>query len=260
MSKTQGRVEDKVAIVTGGAQGLGEAAVARLCAEGASVIVCDANATAGERTAHRHGASFLPLDVCQEAQWEAIIAQVLASYGKLDVLVNNAGIFSSCPIDEMTLQAFERVIAVNLTGSFLGCKHAVRAMKRNPEGVGGSIINLSSVTGLRGQVGGAAYASSKGGVRLLTKSVAMENARYQIRCNSVHPGIMQTPMFEAILDKVDGAPDALRTHIGDQTPLGRVGSAEDIGDMVLFLASDESRFVTGAEMVVDGGATAGLPY
>ena len=260
MTAASGRVEGKIAMVTGGAQGLGEAAVMRLSEEGASVVLCDANAAAGQATAAKYGADFLSLNVCDEAQWEAAMAYVVDTYGRLDVLVNNAGVFSSGAVDETTLEEFQRVIDVNLTGSFLGCKHAVRTMKKHSGAAGGSIINLSSVAGLRGQIGGAAYASSKGGVRLLTKAVAMENAKHQIRCNSVHPGIMQTPMFEALLQEVGDASEALRQQVGQKTPIGRIGEAKDIGDMVLFLAGDESTFVTGAEMVVDGGATVGLPF
>jgi 3(or 17)beta-hydroxysteroid dehydrogenase len=198
--------------------------------------------------------------VREEDQWEKLMADTLARYGKLDILVNNAGIFTSCPVDETPLEDFRRVIDINLTGCFLGCKHGVRAMKQNPDGTGGSIINLSSVTGLRGQIGGAAYTSSKGGVRLLTKTVAVENAGCQIRCNSIHPGIMYTPMVKALLDAAGDEAPALKAQIDSQTPIGHMGEASDIGDMVLFLASDDSKYITGTEMVVDGGMIAGLPY
>jgi NAD(P)-dependent dehydrogenase (short-subunit alcohol dehydrogenase family) len=151
------------------------------------------------------------------------------------------------------------VIEVNLTGVFLGCKHGVAAMKRNPEGSGGSIINLSSVVGLRGQVGGAAYSASKGGVRLLTKTVAMENARGGIRCNSIHPGVIDAPIMDPIFAAA-ADPGALRRQIEGRLPVGRMGEpARDIGNMAVYLASDESVYVTGTEMVVDGGMTAGLP-
>lgn len=251
------RVKSKVAIVTGGAQGLGEAAVERLVKEGAYVILSDANKTTGSITAAKYGATFFAHDVRVENQWESLMSDTLAKYGRLDILVNNAGVFNSCPVDEMPLEDFRKVIDINLTGCFLGCKHGVRSMKHNPEGKGGSIVNLSSVTGLRGQLGGAAYASSKGGVRLLTKTVAIENATHQIRCNSVHPGTMHTPMVQAL---IDAAGDEAVAQIESQTPIGRLGEPSDIGDMVLFLASDESKYITGAEMVVDGGMTVGLPY
>ena len=255
-----GRIEGKIAIVTGGAQGLGEAAVKRLADEGAQVILSDMDSATGSATAAKHGALFIAHDVRDEGQWEKLIADTLGKYGRLDILVNNAGIFTSCPVDETPLEDFRRVIDINLTGCFLGCKHGVRAMKKNHDGVGGSIINLSSVTGLRGQIGGAAYTSSKGGVRLLTKTVAVENAGHQIRCNSIHPGTMYTPMVKALFDAAGDAAPAIKAQIESQTPIGRMGEASDIGDMVLFLASDDSKYITGAEMVVDGGMIAGLPY
>jgi 3(or 17)beta-hydroxysteroid dehydrogenase len=255
-----GRIEGKVAVVTGGAQGLGESAVKRLTDEGARVILTDMNSATGTATAAEYGATFVAHDVRQEEQWEKLMADLLAEYGRLDILVNNAGIFTNCPVDETPVEDFRRVIDINLTGCFLGCKHGVRAMKQNPLGAGGSIINLSSVTGLRGQIGGAAYTASKGGVRLLTKTVAVENAGRQIRCNSVHPGTMYTPMVKALLDAAGDDAPAIKMQIESQTPIGRMGEASDIGDMVLFLASDDSKYITGAEMVVDGGMTAGLPY
>lgn len=254
-----GRIEGKVAIVTGGAQGLGEAAVRRLVEEGAQVILCDTNVDLGMAVANTCGASFSAHDVREEDQWEALMANTLAKYGRLDVLVNNAGIFNSCSVDEMPLEDFRKVIDINLTGCFLGCKHGVRAMKKNLDAVSGSIINLSSITGLRGQVGGAAYGSSKGGVRILTKTVAMENAEHGIRCNSIHPGIIQTPMLEALFDAAGDIGPDLKSQIENQTPLGNIGAARDIADMVLFLASQDSKYITGAEMVVDGGLTVGLP-
>lgn len=255
-----GRVENKVAIVTGGAQGLGEAAVKLLAKEGARVILADTNPETGSETAARHGAAFMRLDVREESQWESLMTTILDEYGQLDILVNNAGIFTNCPIDETPLEDFRRVIDVNLIGCFLGCKHGVRAMKKNPDGIGGSIINLSSVTGLRGQLGGAAYTSSKGGVKLLTKTVAVENAGNQIRCNSIHPGTMFTPMVENLFAGAGEHAAELQAQIEIKTPLGRMGEAADIGAMVLFLASEESKYITGAEMVVDGGMTVGLPY
>ena len=256
-----GKIAGKIAIVTGGAQGLGEAAVKRLAEEGARVVVADLDAVVGSATAARYDATFTGHDVRDEEQWEKLIGDVIAKYGKLDILVNNAGIFTNCPVDETPLEDFRRVIDINLTGCFLGCKHGVRAMKQNHDGAGGgSIINLSSVTGLRGQLGGAAYTSSKGGVRLLTKTVAVENAARQIRCNSIHPGTMYTPMVEALFEAAGDAAPAVKEQIENQTPMGRMGEASDIADMVLFLASDDSKYITGAEMVVDGGMTVGLPY
>lgn len=254
-----GRIENKVAIVTGGAQGLGEAAVQRLVEEGGQVVLCDTNVSLGKTVANKYGAAFVAHDVREEGQWEALMADTLAKYGQLDVLVNNAGIFSSAAVDEMLVEDFRKVIDINLTGCFLGCKHGVRAMKQNPDSVSGSIINLSSITGLRGQLGGAAYGSSKGGVRILTKTVAMENAGHGIRCNSIHPGVMQTPMLQGLFDAAGEKGPALIEQIKGQTPMGHIGAARDVADMVLFLASQDSKYITGAEMVVDGGLTVGLP-
>lgn len=255
-----GRVEGKVAIVTGGAQGLGEAAVKRLSEEGASVVVADTNTEAGGATAEKYGASFFCLDVRQETQWQALIADTQARYGCLDILVNNAGVLlGDNTVDETPIEDFQRVIDINLTGSFLGCKYAVRAMKQKTGSNGGSIINLSSVAGLRGSARAAAYNASKGGVCLLTKSVAVENAAHAIRCNSVHPGIMHTAMLDSTYQKAGDSATMVKASLEHNIPLGHVGAAIDIGNMVLFLASDESNYITGAEMVVDGGLTARLP-
>lgn len=223
-------------------------------------MLSDMNLEAGAETAAKHGASFFHHDVREEDQWAALTAHVLATHGRLDILVNNAGIFSSCKVDETSLEDFRRVVDINLTGCFLGCKHGVRAMKQNPKPSGGSIINVSSVSGLRGQLGNGAYGASKAGVGLLTKTVAVENAALQIRCNSIHPGIMHTPMFEALLETIGDKAAAVEAQLKRQTPLGNIGGADDISDMVMFLASSESQYITGAEMVVDGGASIGLPY
>ncbi|MEM6709978.1 MAG: SDR family oxidoreductase, partial [Pseudomonadota bacterium] len=170
--------------------------------------------------------------------------------------VNNAGIFINHPVEETPVAEWQRVLDVNLTGVFLGCKHAVRTMTPQSRG---SIINLSSVTGLRGQRGGAAYSASKGGVRLLTKSVALETAHRGIRCNSIHPGIIKTPILDPIFERADD-PAALEQALAASLPIGYLGDpATDIGNAALYLASDESRYVTGTELVVDGGMTTGLP-
>ena len=253
-----GRLNDKIAIVTGGASGLGAGIAQRFVEEGALTIITDIN-PAGEAVAKRLGAEFLAQDVSAERSWVDTIDEVVSRFGRLDVLVNNAGIFSSSPVDETQLEDWQRVMDVNLTGVFLGCKHAVRAMKKNTGSTRGSIVNLSSVVGLRGQLGGAAYGASKGGVRLLTKTVALENAAISIRCNSIHPGIIDTPIMDPIFAAVND-PAALRRQIEQKLPIGYMGDpARDIGNMAVFLATDESIYVTGAEMVVDGGMTIGLP-
>ncbi len=253
------RLKETIALITGGASGLGKGIAQRFVEEGAEVTITDLNETAGQQVAETLGCTFLQHNVAEEAGWERVMAAVTGEHQRLDVLVNNAGVFSSCPIDEMPLTEWQRVLDVNLTGVFLGCKHGVVAMKRNPGGSGGSIINLSSVVGLRGQVGGAAYSASKGGVRLLTKTVAMENARLGIRCNSIHPGVIDTPIMAPMFDNAPD-PEALRKRLEGQLPIGYMGDpAQDIGNVAVYLAADESRYVTGAELVVDGGMTAGLP-
>ena len=252
------RLKGAIALITGGASGLGQGIAQRFVEEGARVVISDLNEEAAAQTAEALGCTFLAQDVADEGAWERVLAEVERRHQRLDVLVNNAGVFSSCPVDEMPLTEWQRVLDVNLTGVFLGCKHGVAAMKRNGA-AGGSIINISSVVGLRGQVGGAAYSASKGGVRLLTKTVAMENARLGIRCNSIHPGVIDTPIMDPIFERA-ADPEALRNQIAGQLPIGYLGDpARDIGNMAVYLAAEESRYVTGAELVVDGGMTAGLP-
>jgi len=252
------RLQSKVALITGGASGLGAGVAQRFVEEGATTVITDLNPE-GASIAKELGAGFLEQDVCSENGWEEVIAAVVAQHGQLDVLVNNAGIFTSHPVDETPLEDWQRVLDVNLTGVFLGCKHGVRQMKNNTGKTAGSIINLSSVTGLRGQLGGSAYSASKGGVRLLTKSVALENASLGIRCNSIHPGIIETPILDPLFAASDDE-DAMRRRIESTLPIGYMGEpAHDIGNLAVFLASDESRYITGAELVSDGGMTIGLP-
>ena len=254
-----GQLDGKIAIVTGGASGLGAGIVQRFAEEGAIVTLTDIQDEMGAGIAEKFGASYVHHDVRNEEGWQSMIGDVVNEHGQLDVLVNNAGIFANRPVEAMALEDWQRVIDVNLTGVFLGCKHGVAALKANPGGAGGSIINLSSVTGLRGQIGGAAYSASKGGVHVLTKSVAVETAAAKIRCNSIHPGIIDTPIMDPVFAAAPDA-DALRAHIEGYLPIGYMGDpAHDIGNMAVFLASDASSYVTGAEMVVDGGMIVGLP-
>ncbi len=251
-----GRVQGKVALITGGASGLGRAAGMALAREGAKVVLTDINEADGNAAAEETGndAFFLAHDVTSEDDWIRVVDTVTERFSRLDVVLNSAGIGFVGSIEATSLEDWRRVHAVNLDGTFLGCKHGVRAMKEN----GGSIINISSVSGLIGGHNVAAYNSSKGGVRLLTKSVALHCARkgYGIRCNSVHPSFVDTPL---IADFVAGAPDPERARekLEGQIPLGRLGKPEEVADLVLFLASDESAYITGAEMVIDGGLTAG---
>lgn len=253
------RLQGKLALITGGASGLGRGIATRFVEEGAQTYITDINVEAGTAVATEIGAHFVQHDVSAEKAWEQLLELVHGEAGSLDVLVNNAGIFTNSLVEETSIEDWQRVMDVNLTGVFLGCKHGIRMMKKNPNGPSGSIINLSSVVGLRGQMGGSAYSASKGGVRLLTKTVALENASMSIRCNSIHPGIIDTPIMDPMFASTQD-PQALRRQIEKSLPIGYMGDpAHDIGNMAVFLACDESRYITGAEMVVDGGMTIGLP-
>jgi NAD(P)-dependent dehydrogenase (short-subunit alcohol dehydrogenase family) len=251
-----GRVQDKVALITGGASGIGFATAELMAQEGGKVVIGDIDRAAAERAAARLGAaaSFQALDVTREEDWIATTDAIVRDHGQVDILVNNAGIALSQDFETTTLDDWRRLMAVNLDGVFLGCKHAVRVMKDRG---GGAIVNLSSVAGLIGDPRLAAYCASKGGVRLLTKSVALHCARrgYNIRCNSVHPSFVETPMLDAMLARSHDPANA-RAGYAAAAPLGRIAQPSDVARMILFLASDESAFSTGAEFVVDGGLTA----
>ncbi|WP_439813965.1 glucose 1-dehydrogenase [Zavarzinia sp. CC-PAN008] len=252
------RLQGKVALVTGGASGLGAASARLLAGEGARVILSDLAEDAGEAVAAAiRGAGgdalFEPQDVADEARWDSLLASIRARYGALHVLVNNAGIVGTVTgVHEMALADWRRTLSINLDGVFLGIRHGVPLMV---ETGGGSIINLSSIMGLVGAAGGSAYCASKGGVRLLTKAAAIDLAPLGIRVNSIHPGYIETPMVQQI---VAGMPDSntFRADLETRHALGRLGQPVDIAEAVLFLASDASRFMTGSELVVDGGYTA----
>ena len=252
-----GRVEGKVALVTGAASGLGKAAAAMLVREGARVALTDRNEAGVREVAGALGESARAwaLDVTKEADWERVVDEVVATFGRLDVVVNNAGIGISKDIEALSLEEWRLVHSVNLDGVFLGCKHAIRGMRQS--GAKGSIINISSVAGLVGVDSLPAYCSSKAGVRLLTKSVALHCARkgYGIRCNSVHPTFIETPMVDD-LASLTGDMAAGKARLARMIPLGRIGEPDDIAYAVLYLASDESKLMTGSELVVDGGTTA----
>jgi 3(or 17)beta-hydroxysteroid dehydrogenase len=246
------RVEGKIAIVTGAASGLGLASARHLAAEGATIVLADRDVLRGTAAAAELGAPhrFRALDVTDEAAWAALVAGV----GKLDVLVNAAGVAVWGDIERVTLAEWRFANAVNSEGTFLGCQAAVRAMKSTG---GGSIVNLSSVAGLVADADAPAYCASKGAVRLLTKCVAMHAARcnYNIRCNSVHPSFIATPMVENLIASAPD-PEKMRKKLELAAPLRRMGEPDDVAYLVVYLASDESKFVTGAELVVDGGLTA----
>lgn len=249
-----GRLDGKVAIVTGGASGIGAATARIFAREGARVMVTDVQDDLGSGIAKEIDGAYLHHDATDEAAWQSVIAATQDNFGRLDVLMNNAGIFMGGNIEETELDLWNKVLAVNLTGVMLGCKHAVAAMKTNPGGPRGSIVNVSSITGYIGLANGAAYTASKGGVRMLTKSVAVHCARAykNIRCNSLHPGAIDTPMNQAAFD-ASGDPEGMRAFFSGVQPIGRMATPEEMGECALFLASDESAFVTGAELLADGG-------
>jgi NAD(P)-dependent dehydrogenase (short-subunit alcohol dehydrogenase family) len=257
------QVSGKVAIVTGGASGIGEACAETLAREGASVLITDIDDALGKGVVDRIGkaggkAHYMRHDVRDEAVWPGIVAEAEKRYGRLDIMVANAGIGIMSPIATMTLADWQRQQAINLDGVFLSIKHSIPAMKRAG---GGSIVLMSSVAGLRGAPGLAAYSATKGGVRLLAKSVALEHAADNIRCNSVHPGIIATPIWEKIPTGAEGnrrnAPIDPRERAAATVPLPRVGEAQDIANGVLFLCTDAGNYITGQELVIDGGMTAG---
>jgi 3alpha(or 20beta)-hydroxysteroid dehydrogenase len=243
-----GRLEGKVALITGGARGQG-AAEARLFAdEGACVVVADVRVEMGEELVAELGdcAMFSSLDVSREEEWESALAATVERFGALHVLVNNAGIGHSSPIVEHTLADYERVVAVNQVGVFLGMRAVIPAMT---DAGGGSIVNVSSGAGLRATKFMIGYAATKYAVTGMTAAAALELARYGIRVNSIHPGVIDTPMLGDIRDPIGSA-------LVKSTPMRRMGRPEEIAQAVLFLASDESSYVTGAHLPIDGGMTA----
>lgn len=248
------RLAGKVALISGGARGMGAAEARLFVAEGARVVIGDIREVLGrELEAEIKGsggeAVFVRLDVTNETDWQQAVATAEQQFGKLDVLVNNAGIGGSGRVEDVTLEAWNQVMDVNSTGVFLGTKVAIPAMRRAG---GGSIINISSQLGLVGVDNSSPqYQASKGAVRLLTKATAIQYAKEGIRVNSVHPGPIETPMTEA--RRAD--PEIRELTIG-RIPLGRYGVPDDVAKGVLYLASDDAAFVTGSELVIDGGWTA----
>ncbi len=269
------RLDGRVAFVTGAASGIGRAAAIALAREGAGVFLTDIDMPGARETAKTitdagGRAECRGQDVVEEDRWAELIASTLRLFGRLDILVNNAGIGTGALVTEMTLDQWNRQLAINLTGVFLGTKHALPAMRaEKPEGSyrGGSIINISSVAGLTGSPGLSGYCATKGGVRLFTKAVAMECAAAKdgIRVNSVHPGIIDTPIWgkideAGVIGAGVGLPPGANAVDADMvamaSPLGWAGLPADIADGIVFLASDESRYMTGSELVIDGGWTA----
>ena len=247
------RLENKVALISGGARGMGAVEAKLFASEGARIIIGDIREEEGRQVEAQINESggecfFAHLDVTSEANWLEAVAQAVARYGKLDILINNAGIFPMEKVEETTEESWDMVMDVNAKGVFLGIKSVIPAMRAAG---GGSIINLSSIAGLVGSTYSASYNASKGAVRLLTKSTAIQYAREGIRANSIHPGLIDTLMAANLL-----ADEDLRQRRVATTPMGRVGRAEEVAYGALYLASDESSFMTGSELVIDGGFTA----
>ena len=247
-----GRLDGKVAIISGGARGQGEVEAKLFAKEGAKVVfgdILDDEGRQVEAAIRQAGgeATYVHLDVTEEADWQEAVQTAVSTYGKLDILVNNAGILRRDGIEETTKELWDTILAVNATGVFLGTKYAIPEMRKAG---GGSIVNISSISGMIA-LGGPAYNASKGAVRVFTKVTAVHHAGDNIRCNSVHPGPVRTPMTESTYSD----PDMLAQRL-QSMPLGRIGTSEDIAYGVLYLASDEAVYVTGSELVIDGGYTA----
>jgi NAD(P)-dependent dehydrogenase (short-subunit alcohol dehydrogenase family) len=246
-----GRVQDKLAIVTGAAKGIGRATAELLAREGAQVVIADIDDAHGSATAKRIGrrAHFVHHDVRREDDWKALVEHARKEFGRCDVLVNNAGIYLIKPVAETTVEELEEILATNVRGVFLGMKHIAPWMAQRKKG---SIVNLSSMDGNAGAEGHAAYGGSKGAVRTMTKDAAIEYAKKGVRINSIHPAYIRTAMARY------GAEVTGQTlkELGEEFPMGHIGEPLDVAYGVLYLASDESRYVTGAELAIDGGALA----
>lgn len=243
------RFTGKTALITGGASGIGKAAAVLLATEGANVVIGDIQAEAGEAVAKEitdagGKAIFVSLNVTSEDDWNAAVAKTVETYGGLTTLVNNAGIGDTLPIEDTPLADWDKVIAVTQTSAFLGMKAASAELQKSGNG---AVVNISSMYGIVGGLGGPSYAAAKGAVRILTKNTALGWAKKGVRANSVHPGYINTPILG----------DTDRQYLIDTTPMGRLGEPEEVAAVIAFLASDESSFMTGSEVVVDGGYTAG---
>ncbi len=251
-----GRVAGKVAIITGAASGLGKADAQRLAEEGARLVLTDIDVDGGSHVAAACDALFIEQDVGDEHSWEKVVAAALDTYGRLDVLVNNAGIAPIADIETTTTEVWNKTLRVHLDGTFFGCRAALPAMVASG---GGSLINMSSVAALVGIPPYLAYSAAKGGIRSMTKSIAMycREKKNGVRCNSVHPGSIDTPMVETALREIVGLElSEQEDRAATRAALG-IGEPLDIANLVLFLASDESKHVNGAELVVDGASTLG---
>jgi NAD(P)-dependent dehydrogenase (short-subunit alcohol dehydrogenase family) len=239
----------KTALITGAAGGIGAEVAKRFCEEGASVFVCDVNREEGEKTAAAIGAIFILLDVTSEESWKAALATVMERAGRLDILVNNAGINVRKNIEEMPMESFDAMIAVNVKGPFIGIKHALPLMRA---GGGGVILNMSSICGLVGhKFTNETYTTTKGALTMLTKSVAVRYAKDNIRCNSIHPSTVDTPLVQTLFRD----PERKAERLGE-IPLGRLATTADVANALVYLTSDEASFINGVALAIDGGLTA----
>ena len=253
MSAGRGRLHGKVAIVTGGASGIGAATVRRFIAEEAHVVLTDLQVERGRALAEETNSLFIEHDVSDEAGWQRVVETTTKHFGRLDVVMNNAGIVSGKSIEDVDLATWQRVLAVNLTGAMMGCRYGISAMRDK----GGALINVASTSAFAAIPGDVSYSSSKFAIRGLTRSIAVHCARagYDIRCNALVPGATETPILGPRL----ASDPNFRAAVTKMSPLGRLGQGSDVAAMAVFLASDEARYCTGADFIVDGGLLAGHP-
>lgn len=255
-----GRLDGKVALVTGGTSGIGAATVARLAAEGASVVFTGSNEVAAARVTGETGAEFVRARVDDPAAWDALMQGIAARHGRLDIAFANAGVETGDgSVESITMDGWDAILGVNLTGVMLTCRAAVGAMRANPGGASGSIIVNSSMSAYKPMGNFIAYSTTKGALIALTKSVAIHcaNQGTPIRANSIHPGVVETDMIRAVIARSDD-PVAARAAYDGMAPMGRMGRVEEVAALVAFLASDDAAFISGAEYSIDGASTAGM--